>query len=84
MSSNKITTGGVYDEEFKKIENACSELSDYPLAINRKPSATVDEIGFLARQIKGLGLVVVDYLGLIRNSAGEEACTKRQRTRQTI
>ena len=84
MSSNKITTGEVYDEEFKKIENACSELSDYPLAINRKPSATVDEIGFLARQVKGLGLVVVDYLGLIRNSAGKSLYEKATDTSNNL
>ena len=54
------------------------------MAINRKPSATVDEIGFLARQVKGLGLVVVDYLGLIRNSAGKSLYEKATDTSNNL
>jgi len=67
MNYEKVLVGEVSGDDYKKISEACSELSKYPLTINKKPSATVDEIGFLARQVKDLGFIVIDYLGLIRN-----------------
>lgn len=48
---------------------AGNELSTAPLIIDDSPSRTVTEIGAVARRVKrqegGLGLIVIDYLGLI-------------------
>ena len=76
INYTNIITGNFAADDWKKVADSCSVLSEYPLTINRKPSATVDEIGFLARRIKDLGFIVVDYLGLIRNSNGKSQYEK--------
>ena len=64
------------DEEQKKMFRAISAIGDRPLSFNRWPGATVEDIGFLARQIRGLELVVVDYLGLISTREGRSLYEK--------
>lgn len=76
MNYTKIITGNLERDDWQKVSDSCSELGEYPLTINRKPSATVDEIGFLARRVKDLGFIVVDYLGLIRNNNGKSQYEK--------
>ena len=71
ITYSKILMGDILGEEFKAISDACSLLSDYPLVINRKSGATVEEIGLLARQVKDLGFVVIDYLGQIYGGNGK-------------
>jgi replicative DNA helicase len=53
-------------EEYTKVTRAASELSQRPLYINRKPSATVTDIANLALAVQGLRCIVVDYFGLIQ------------------
>ncbi len=51
-----------------KFNLAASQLVASPLYIDDSPSRTVAEIGAIARRLKrqvGLGLIVIDYLGLI-------------------
>lgn len=67
----KITTrrlerhNNLTEAEFDRIAAATSGLCKSGIAVNRCPSATVAEIGCMARGVKGLGAVFVDYLGLI-------------------
>ena len=58
------------EPEAKTMASASSKLSRLPLYINRKPYATVDDIGALARKVRGLKLIVVDYIGKITPSRG--------------
>ena len=76
LNYEKVLTGELEPSEWKKVTDSCAVLSDYPLTINRKPSATVDEIGFMARRVKNLGFVVIDYLGLIENNNGRSQYEK--------
>ncbi|MGI6402489.1 MAG: replicative DNA helicase [Thermoguttaceae bacterium] len=60
--------GRIADQDGKKLMKAASALGEAPLYIDDTPSRTVMEIGAVARRLKrkqGLGLIVVDYLGLI-------------------
>ncbi|MGI5881381.1 MAG: DnaB-like helicase C-terminal domain-containing protein, partial [Syntrophomonadaceae bacterium] len=72
----KIITGNITQEEYAPIAESCSALSSRPLTINRKPSATVEDISFLAHQVNNLGFIVIDYLGLIRNNYGTKLYEK--------
>jgi replicative DNA helicase len=54
--------------ELSAFMSAGNEISAAPLIISDAPSRTVAEIGAVARRTKrrdGLGLIVIDYLGLI-------------------
>lgn len=55
------------DAELDKMAEALNDLSKSGLVLNQKPSATVEEISAMARQLSGLRLVVVDYLGLVQS-----------------
>ena len=67
LSSNKILLGDMAEQDYEKVALSSAKLGKYRVEFNKKPSATVSEIGFLAKQMKGCGFVVVDYLGLVRH-----------------
>jgi len=53
-------------DDLKEIGRAAAKLSPRRLFVADKPGRTVRDIEVLARRTKGLDLLVVDYLGLIR------------------
>ncbi len=67
----KLRTGNIVDEDFTKIGNAFGEMGEIPLYIDDTPGMTVLEIRNKARRAKhdhGIGLVIIDYLTLIRGT----------------
>lgn len=54
------------DEEAEKFSNHMTELGNREFYMNRSNTATVAEIGVMARSCRA-ELVVIDYLGLIRS-----------------
>ena len=73
IEQNKLKTGRLEHNDWKKVNEAISELSDINLFIEDASGITVSEIRAkcrrLATQGPGLGLVVIDYLQLIQGSA---------------
>lgn len=67
-SSALLMRDKLSDADWQKVASAASALAKSGLVINRKMGATVAEIGLMARSVKGLTAVVVDYLGLIRSN----------------
>lgn len=70
IPGNRLLMDKLTEPEAKTMASASSKLSRLPLYINRKPYATVDDIGALARKVRGLKLIVVDYIGKITPSRG--------------
>lgn len=73
IDQNKLKTGRLEHNDWKKVNEAMSELSNTNLYIEDASGITVSEIRAkcrrLATQGPGLGLVVIDYLQLIQGSA---------------
>jgi len=69
IEQNKLKTGRLEHNDWKKVNEAMSELSNINLFIEDASGMTVSEIRAkcrrLAAQDPGLGLVVIDYLQLI-------------------
>lgn len=66
MDSERILMASdVTQEEMSALESAGSRLQDLPVEVSRAASATTGSISALARRIKGLRLIVVDYMGKI-------------------
>ncbi|MCL2305988.1 MAG: replicative DNA helicase [Planctomycetaceae bacterium] len=69
IDSHKLRSATLSKMEKEQLMKAGNELSTAPLIIDDSPSRTVTEIGAVARRVKrqegGLGLIVIDYLGLI-------------------
>lgn len=57
----------IQSEEVNKISETIDEIYKLPIKINDNPVCTVNDIRIECRMIQNLGLIVVDYLQLIRN-----------------
>ena len=66
-SSALLMRDNLSDEEWSKVADASSKLAKSGVLVNRRMGITVPEIGLMARSVKNLTAVVVDYLGLIRS-----------------
>lgn len=67
----RLRSGRLEDDDWPRLTHAVTKLSEAKLFIDERPALTVAEIRATARRLQkteGLGLVVVDYLGLM---AGE-------------
>lgn len=71
IQSHKMRQGHLDDKQFEAIARAAIELEDTPLFIDDTPALTIAGLRNRARRLKrqhNLGLVVVDYLQLLRGS----------------
>lgn len=78
VDSHRMRTGRLDDEDWKKIARALGPLSEAPIYIDDTPGVTVMDIRAKCRRLKlekKLGLVVIDYLQLMR---GREKAESRQ------
>lgn len=73
VEGNKIATGKLLNDDWKRINEAISQLSEAKLYMDDTPGLTIGEIRSKCRRLAssddGLGLVVIDYLQLITSSA---------------
>ncbi len=68
IDSQRVRTGHIDQDEFKKLFTISSKLSKAPIYIDDSPSANILEIRAKARRLAQkvpLGLIIVDYLQLI-------------------
>lgn len=68
IDSQRVRTGHIDQDEFKKLFTISSKLSKSPIYIDDSPSANILEIRAKARRLAQkvpLGLIIVDYLQLI-------------------
>ena len=76
----KLRTGNLLNNDWKRINEAISQLSNSNLVIDDTPGITIGEIRAKCRRLasseKGLSLVVIDYLQLI--SGGRNYGANRQ------
>lgn len=69
IDGGKMRTGRLEHKDWKRLNEAISQLSDTNLFLDDTPGITIGEIRSKCRRLansdKGLGLVVIDYLQLI-------------------
>ncbi len=69
INGSKMRTGRLEHNDWKRLNEAISKLSDTNLYLDDTPGITIGEIRSKCRRLansdKGLGLVVIDYLQLI-------------------
>jgi replicative DNA helicase len=73
----RVRTGHLTDREFPRLAMACGRLAEAPVYIDDTPALSVLELRAKARRLKRdpaakLGLVVVDYVQLMRSSEGRD------------
>ncbi len=71
IDSNRFRTGYISQEDVENVTDAADVLNDLPIFIDDTPNISPMEIRAKARRLKmekGLGLVVIDYLQLMRSA----------------
>lgn len=75
VDQHKLRSGNLLDEDWKRLIEAAEGIADAPIYIDDTPSISVMEVRAKARRLKseaGLGLVIIDYLQLMRGSRRTE------------
>ena len=72
IEGKKLATGKLLNDDWKRINEAVSQLSDAKMYMDDTPGITIGEIRSKCRRLasseEGLGLVIIDYLQLISSS----------------
>ncbi len=75
ISGDRIRRGDIGQKEFDRFVQVSRELAGLPLYIDDTPAITLSALRTRCRRLKrtnGLALIVVDYLQLMRPSAGSK------------
>ena len=82
----KLQTGRLMNEDWKRVNEAVSQLEDANMFIDDTPGITVGEIRAKCRRLasseKGLGLIIIDYLQLISGGKNYPTVNKKYLTYQ--
>ncbi len=65
LDSHLLRTRRLTEEQWGQAIDKCSKLATLPIFVDDKPAITTAEMWAKARRVRGLSLVVIDYLGLI-------------------
>ena len=72
IDSYKLRSGDLQAEDWNAIAHASSRLSEAEILIDDTPGITVTAMKSKLRRVKNLGLVVVDYLGLVQGERHQD------------
>jgi replicative DNA helicase len=73
IEGGKLMTGKLNQEDWKKVNEAMSELDGLPLFFEDTPGVTIGELTTKCRRLaekENLGLIIIDYLQLISGGSG--------------
>lgn len=72
VDSSRLRTGDIRPDEWTRLAEAVSILGDSPVKIDDNAGVTVQEIKAKLRREKNVGLVIIDYLQLMRSGSRSE------------
>ena len=67
IDSYKMRTGNLTDNEWTELAHAAARLSECEIYFDDSTNVTITSMKSKLRRVKNLGLVVVDYLGLMQS-----------------
>ena len=79
VDSSRLRSGRLFENDWPKLTKAAGQLSEAPIFIDDSPSISVLEIRAKCRRLKvehQVGLVVIDYLQLMRGQTRSESREK--------
>ena len=80
ISSDAIRKGNIKQDDFRRFVEASQKLSQVPLYIDDTPALTIGAVRTRARRLKrqhGLGMLVIDYLQLLRGNGSRQSMENR-------
>lgn len=66
IPSNRLLMGTLTEPEMERVTQEFKRLNRSPFYLNKAVRCSVSDVRALARQVKDLRLVVIDYLGLLK------------------
>lgn len=72
IDSYKMRSGNLEAEDWNAIAHASSRLSETDILIDDTPGITVTAMKSKLRRVKNLGLVIIDYLGLMQGDGHKD------------
>jgi replicative DNA helicase len=76
IDQSRLRTGDMHEDDWPRFTSAVSQLKDKPLYIDDTPALTPNDLRTRARRVKreagNLGMIVVDYLQLMRIAGHSE------------
>jgi replicative DNA helicase len=75
VDSSRVRSGMFYGEDWDRLTNAAGVLSEAPIYIDDSPDISTTTIRTKSRRLKmdkGLGLIIIDYLQLMRSRISSE------------
>lgn len=72
IDSYKMRSGNLEPEDWNAIAHASSRLSETEILIDDTPGITVTAMKSKLRRVKNLGLVIIDYLGLMQGDGHKD------------
>jgi len=76
IDSHRVRLGRLTEKEWERLGRYVGQLANYPLYIDDTPGISILELRSKARRLKAehnIGLIVVDYLQLLRSSTRVES-----------
>ena len=73
VDGHKLRTGKLSNDDWKKVNEAMTVLSDAPIFIEDTPGITIGELRAKCRRLaekSDLGLIIIDYLQLLSGGVG--------------
>ena len=76
ISSDGLRKGNISEQQFRDFAQAAHTLSQVPLYIDDTPALSIGAVRTRARRLKrqhGLGMIVIDYLQLLRGNGSKQS-----------
>ncbi len=80
IDSQKLQTGRLNQEEWKRVNSAATVISATDIRIDDNPTLTVADMNAQCRRLNNLGLVVIDYLQLMQSAGSGSSYANESRT----
>ncbi len=80
VDSQKLLTGKLNQDEWRRIVTAASTISATDMRIDDNPTLSVADMNAQCRRVKNLGLVVIDYLQLMQSAGSGQSWSNESRT----
>lgn len=80
VDSQKLLTGRLSADEWRRIGAAATTISATDIRIDDNPSLSVADMNAQCRRLSNLGLVVIDYLQLMQSAGSGHSWSNESRT----
>ena len=80
VNGKKLLTGNLTAEDWRRIGEAASTISNTNMYVDDNPMLTVADMNAACRRVENLGLVVIDYLQLMTSAGGKQKYANESRT----